>query len=795
MEPRIEEDVDGWPSRPFDGGYDGLRGLEDDEFSGAVHAAGTWLFLVNGRVVGVFDGELEDVEGGGGTVYKAPHSSLPLLYAMQATGGETRAKYYTNDTPISEVDETLSSGFTGYVELSENVLSGDYYQLYHAGRSMSVAFVGNSGRMITGEEAFERADDEVGIYEVVDVDLEIVDLPEPEGDADEDNEGEDDASEDDASEDDSDHDDTASEETDPEEASEGEKEEEKEEDVEGEEAVATAGSTDAAEETVGATTGPARSPAADDAAATGSGADGGAQPTGSPESPGDGPGPGTDASTDARDQASVEAPTTQNTPPAGDDPTDAGTDGADSTPDGSGPTTQEREASREPTPAPRGESGESAATARGTDESAGDGSDTDDPGTQGQSAERYESEAAWREATTVPPLDPDKSAEADPDAAAPSTASSSRSGGTGDRSRDRSTRSGTTSQRSGRRQRQASEGAASDAGQPDSAAMGGGLEEEVLEREDRIDRLQQRISNVEDERDEVARERDELAERVETLESENASLREQVESLESEVERLEAAASEGTAASAPTHGRSFGPREALEGTDLFVRYDSKSEPTLDEAHDGGGDPGAVNENLRLDIHTQFDDQGATVDGEPFESFLRETMAFRFVEWLVRKLPYEIRDTGSASKLRDLYDALPAVDRVEFHGTVARQAEDGQGEVPNETFDVVVRDAMGDALFVANMNESRDPATGEMIVDLHETASRVKDSSEALAAGFFVTRSFFEPKALETADEATSASLLSRDSRKSFVKLSRKRGYHLCLVEARGEDLHLNVPEL
>jgi hypothetical protein len=184
-----------------------------------------------------------------------------------------------------------------------------------------------------------------------------------------------------------------------------------------------------------------------------------------------------------------------------------------------------------------------------------------------------------------------------------------------------------------------------------------------------------------------------------------------------------------------------------------------------------------------------------VDGEPFDAFLRETMAYRFVEWLVRELPYEIRKTNSAGELRDLYDALPAVDRVEFHGDVARGAVEDEEGPPSETFDVVVRDKMGEALLVANMNDARDPATGRMIVDLQEGASRVKEHSMALAGAVFVTRSFFEPAALETAGEATSGSLLSRDSRASYVKLSRKQGYHLCLVEARGDDLHLNVPEL
>jgi len=79
--------------------------------------------------------------------------------------------------------------------------------------------------------------------------------------------------------------------------------------------------------------------------------------------------------------------------------------------------------------------------------------------------------------------------------------------------------------------------------------------------------------------------------------------------------------------------------------------------------------------------------------------------------------------------------------------------------------------------------------------IESNASRLKESNEHLSAAFVVTSSFFDPGALETAAEATSGSFLSRDSKKSFVKLSRKQGYHLCLVESRGRDFHINVPEL
>ncbi|MFC7137417.1 hypothetical protein ACFQRB_15215 [Halobaculum litoreum] len=159
------------------GGIDGLRTLQSRDFTGAVTEGHAWLFMLNGRIVGVFDGSLDSFADADGTAYAAPDPSFPLLFAMRETGGDTKARYYTNDTALSAADAKLSSGkFTGYIELSENVLSGDYYAVYYGGRRLACAFVGTGEQkqVLTGDEAFDAADDEVGIYEVVDVDIDVV---------------------------------------------------------------------------------------------------------------------------------------------------------------------------------------------------------------------------------------------------------------------------------------------------------------------------------------------------------------------------------------------------------------------------------------------------------------------------------------------------------------------------------------------------------------------------------------------------------------------------------------------
>jgi len=137
--------------------------------------------VFEGRVVGTADADLDAFADASGTVYQSPAEVLPVLFAMQEQGGEPRAQYYTNDTSLSEADRKLSQGgFTGYIELSENVLSGDYYVTYTAGESMAAAYVGNSRRLETDDDAFELADEEVGIYTVYEVDLDVREIPDPE---------------------------------------------------------------------------------------------------------------------------------------------------------------------------------------------------------------------------------------------------------------------------------------------------------------------------------------------------------------------------------------------------------------------------------------------------------------------------------------------------------------------------------------------------------------------------------------------------------------------------------------
>ncbi|WP_049970979.1 DUF7527 domain-containing protein [Haladaptatus cibarius] len=674
MDARTVEQITEWDSRPFSGGFEALRDFADADFSGAVKVGGAWLFMLNGRVVGIFDGNIDSFEDANGEAYEAPHPSLPLLFSMQERGGKTQAKYYTNDTPLEEASSTLSSNkFTGYVELSENVLSGDYYVVYHGGRSMNVAYVGESEKLLTGDEAFQRANDEVGIYEVVAADVDIIDIPEPE--------------------------------TPPEPEPEPT---------------------------------PTERQPSESAAESGSESEADSEPV--PDSPPE------------SDDDSVPSPPNDRQPAPSSQPSQASspqtppsqTTASESEPTPETEPTQTQDSPRRATPEEKREQKQSQSSQpTQSPQSSDSASETKTPAS-------FSDEQQWRETTTIPSLDPEKS-------------SSSKSRNTGVKQR-RNTRQSPQRQSQNRNSR----------GAPASSSnRTKELEAELTARAKKIEALQTELKSVEVERDELKQERDRLQNELDQLRIELETVRQNSPGVTAE--------------------RQITPQQAFTETNLFVRYGSKGKGTLADAAAGDASRETIESNLKLEHHTQFDVDGIAVDGKEYETFLHESMEYQFVSWLVVDLLYEIIETGHQRGLKDLFEGIQEIDRAELQGTLTAETE--EGEERELSFDVILRDRMGNPLVVANINDSRDPATGEMLGSLVDASSDVASANNELSAAFQVTKSFFEPAALETTEDATSGGLLTREKRESFVKLSRKRGYHLCLVESRNGEFHLTVPEL
>ncbi len=782
MDAQRIEDVTEWDARSFSDGFSDLRGLADRGFSGAVTDGTGWLLLLNGRIVGVVDAVLDDFADASGTAYQAPDESLPLLFAMQEAGGTQRAQYYTNDTPLSEADQKLSAGgFTGYVELSENVLSGDYYVTYTGGESRAVAFVGNSRRLETGDDAFDLADDEVGIYTVYEVDLDVRELPDATaGDTEV-------WADDDATPDRADGTDEPAAAADTAE----------EPDRNGADAADSVGADDSTVPT--AESDSVDSEASSESATTTDPTDSetSTDPTDSETSTDPADGPAADAGADD-EVADVDANV--------DDEVNANAESVDADVDGDVDDVTEMETA--PGPVAPGGTGDRRAT-----ESADESND-----------DVFSEEEEWREATSIPALDPQETA---PRKEHATSGRRDERGSRGSRRARGSASSGssTSSRRSGRPERsgghdesEAAAGSERERNAPEPRSRSGQNRAAVSRRPEkaagrpeadrsgdrhgRIAELESALEEAEREREELTAERDALASERDEHEAERERLELEVEELTAEVDdlrterdRLREELSK-VREDLPDAERTVPADRARNETNLFIRYESKSGATLEDVHGGNVDRDALRENLRIEHHTGFESEGAVVDGLPFREFLEGTMEYGFTRWLVEDLCFEVRDTGNEGPLRDLYDALPKIDRAEIGGAVSIVTrETGEENREQRTFDLVLRDRMGNPLFIADLNASRDPTAGGTLESLVANGSDVAQSNGSFAAAFAVTASFFEPDALEAASDAVGGGLFSRSKRKSFVKISRKQGYHLCLAESRDGGFHLTVPDL
>ena len=889
MSSRTVDQVDEWEPVSFGGGYGGLRALADREFSGAVVAGPARLFMLNGTVVGVLGGGIEQFEDADGTAREAPHDALPLLAVMQEQGQEPQGQYYTEDTSISEVDATLSDGnFTGYVELSENVLSGDYYVVYHQGRSMSAAWVGTSQRLVTGDEAFEQADDEVGIYEVYPADIEPIEIP---GSATEPTSSGGAASGGDTPPSDGarQHSDTAPSErtndtpsgTTTDAPPEPDRESSPRPDTEPADPASdrspeewARSSDEERTEPTTATSDPSAERRQRDTATggpPGSKSVGGREraPTETPSEQPDTEPTGAEEQTTAdgtsgRDRQPTDdgsnrgdEQATEGGPTAGDERSAEGGSGARPDPDTEADTAGESRTApseRARDPADTGESTEPASdrqpTAAEEQPSPTGSSRTDDPDPVSLGGDRQQSGSTESssdadaaipdfETRSIPSLDPERSTQLTEGQSgdtgggggdeygtterSPSEAPTAQSDTTDPQTTDRS-----ESARTARRREQepssqpartepaagdsppgsedatshrADDPAASTEQARSTPSQGGGSDERVRElrsklddRTAEVDRLSTELADLEEQNRTLRDENAELGDERERLETQLREANQEIARLEDRVASLREQLPDQVTGTDPSQRLS--PEEALGGTNLFVRYNSKSDATLADARDGSADPEDVDANLRIQYHTQFEAESATVDGQPFHDFLTGCLPYRFVSWLVTKLLYEIRDTGHAAEMEVLYDALPEIDRIELNGQVSlTYIEDGDEHREQERYDVVVRDRMGNPLIVANINDRKEPATEDQMTDLLTTTERLGNTSSSLAAAFLVTESFFAPEALETAEEATAGGLFSRNKRASFVNLSRSDGYHLCLLEAREGEFNMAVPEL
>jgi len=292
------------------------------------------------------------------------------------------------------------------------------------------------------------------------------------------------------------------------------------------------------------------------------------------------------------------------------------------------------------------------------------------------------------------------------------------------------------------------------------------------------------------ERDSAQAERDKARKELETV-------RTKLSEAEAEIDRLESQLESDTTVDVggmSTGSQSMSTSEALEGTNLLVRYASKGDATLEDAISGEASQDEVMTNLRIEPHTTFESEGVSVDGTPFETFLEGRIELAFVRWLVEEFLFDIQQTGNQTDLARIYEAIPTINRAELRGSISLGTDEEDDPV-EATFDLVVRDKRDQPVFVADFNESKQPVGGGMVNTLVRDGSEIIQREESFAGAFAVTTSYYKGEALDAAADATGGGLLSASRGKSFVYISRKQGFHLCLVEKLGDTFDLHVPEL
>lgn len=88
---------------------------------------------------------------------------LVLVIGLESLGYSKLKSFYTEDTSIEEIDNKLQdSEFDGYIEISENTISGKHYSMYNNGSRSNLTI--KDSEYITGEKSHERALSYAGLY-------------------------------------------------------------------------------------------------------------------------------------------------------------------------------------------------------------------------------------------------------------------------------------------------------------------------------------------------------------------------------------------------------------------------------------------------------------------------------------------------------------------------------------------------------------------------------------------------------------------------------------------------------
>lgn len=90
---------------------------------------------------------------------------LVLVIGLESLGYSKLKSFYTEDTSVEEIDSKLQDNeFNGYIEISENTISGRHYGMYSDGTRYSLTI--KDSEYITGEKSYDRGLSYAGLYDL-----------------------------------------------------------------------------------------------------------------------------------------------------------------------------------------------------------------------------------------------------------------------------------------------------------------------------------------------------------------------------------------------------------------------------------------------------------------------------------------------------------------------------------------------------------------------------------------------------------------------------------------------------
>lgn len=162
------------------------------------------------------------------------------------------------------------------------------------------------------------------------------------------------------------------------------------------------------------------------------------------------------------------------------------------------------------------------------------------------------------------------------------------------------------------------------------------------------------------------------------------------------------------------------------------------------------------------------------------NLLNNTESYKFIEWVLFKLFFQIKENGTMSDFENLYYSIPNITKISF-----TESDNGEMRI------LFKKDSC--LLFIAQIGNSSTKSFDEFITDINSFKNTI--GKESLLSALYLSDNDFNPQTVSKYKELTkvpSFKILNR-KQKGYVRLSANLGYTLFLVSKKQNDFNLSQP--